>query len=93
MFQQTLAVKRRRRTTDKCEVEAGRGKEGVSGKNLENDGEKAISARDVGTFLQWKIEEKEIPTIGRRGNADGNTRSVAAGIASQRILGASEMLP
>ena len=38
MFQQTLAVKRRRRTTDKCEVEAGRGKESVSGKNMENDG-------------------------------------------------------
>ena len=27
-------------------------KEGVPGKNVENDGERAISARDVGTFLQ-----------------------------------------
>ena len=27
-------------------------REGVSGKNVENDGERAISARDVGTFLQ-----------------------------------------
>ena len=34
VFQQTLASKRRR-TTDKCEVEAGCGKEGVSGKNME----------------------------------------------------------
>ena len=51
MFQQTLAGNRRR-TTDKCEVEASCGKEGVSGKNGENDGERAISARDVGTFLQ-----------------------------------------
>ena len=51
VFQQTLAGKRRR-TTDKCEVEAGCGKEGVSGKNVENDGERVISARDAGTFLQ-----------------------------------------
>ena len=50
MFQQTLAGKRRR-TTDKCELEAGCGKEGVSGKNVENDGERTISAWDVGTFL------------------------------------------
>ena len=50
MFQQTLAGKRRR-TTDKCEVEAGCGTEGVSWKNVENDGERTISARDVGTFL------------------------------------------
>ena len=35
MFQQTLAGKRRR-TTVKCDVEAGCGKEGVSGKNVEN---------------------------------------------------------
>ena len=42
---------KRRRTTDKCEVEAGCGKEGVSGKNVENDGERTISAWDVGTLL------------------------------------------
>ena len=29
---------KRRRTIDKCEVEAGCGNEGVSGKNVENDG-------------------------------------------------------
>ena len=40
-----------RRTTDKCEVEAGCGKEGVSGKNVDNDGKSTISAWDVGTFL------------------------------------------
>ena len=41
VFQQTLAGKRRR-TNDKCEVEAGCGKEGVSGKNVENDEEKSL---------------------------------------------------
>ena len=51
---------KRRRTTDKCDVEAGCGKEGVSWKNVENDGERAVSARDVGTFLQWKIEGRDI---------------------------------
>ena len=45
VFQQTLADKRRR-TTDKCEVEAGGGKESVSGKNVENDGERTIRAWD-----------------------------------------------
>ena len=47
VFQQALRGKRRR-TTDKCEVEAGCGKEGVSGKNVENDGKRIISAWDVG---------------------------------------------
>ena len=51
VFQQTLAGKRRR-TTDKCEVEAGCGKEGVSVKKVENHGERTISAWDVGTSLQ-----------------------------------------
>ena len=37
------------KTTAKCEVEAGCGKEGVSGKNVENDGKRTISAWDVGT--------------------------------------------
>ena len=44
-------------------------------------------------FSSEKIEGKEISTTGRLGKAGGNTRAVAAGIASQRILGASEMLP
>ena len=43
MFQQTPAGKRRK-TAVKCAVEAGCGKEGVSGKNVENDGERTISA-------------------------------------------------
>ena len=50
VFQQTLAGKRRR-TTDKCEVEAGCGKDGVSGKNVENDGKRTISAWDVDELL------------------------------------------
>ena len=39
------------RTTDKFEVEAGGGKDGVSWKNVEHVGERTISAWDVGTFL------------------------------------------
>ena len=39
------------RTTDKCAVETGSGKEGVSAKNVENDGERTTSAWDVGTYL------------------------------------------
>ena len=64
VFQQTLAGKRRR-TTDKCEVEAGCGKEGASWKVMENDGKSTISAWDVGTFLlakkfrQMADEEKQ----------------------------------
>ena len=34
-----------------CAVETGSGKEGVSWKNVENDGEGTISAWVVGTFL------------------------------------------
>ena len=34
-----------------CAVETGSGKEGVSWKNAENDGERTISAWDVGAFL------------------------------------------
>ena len=49
-FNKTLAGKRRR-TTDKCEVEASCGKEGVSGKNVEKDGKRTKSAWDVETFL------------------------------------------
>ena len=54
--QQTLAGKRRR-TTDKCEVEVC-GKEGVPGKNVVNDWERAISARDVGTFSPVKDQRQ-----------------------------------
>ena len=82
VFQQTLA-------TDKCEVEAGCGKEDVSGKNVENDGERDTSSWDVGVKDQRQRSFDNWPT--RKGRR--NTRSAAAGIASQRILGASEMLP
>ena len=52
MYDQLMSMNTCRRTTDKCEVEAGGGKEAVSEKNVENDGERTISAWDVGTFLQ-----------------------------------------
>ena len=63
VFQQTLAGKRRR-TTDNCEVEAGCGKEGVSGKNVENYGERTISAWDVGIFSPIKKQNKEVSRAG-----------------------------
>ena len=39
---------------DKCAVETGGGEEGVSWKNVENDGERTKSAWDVGTFSPAK---------------------------------------
>ena len=64
VFQQTLAGKRKR-TTDKCEVEAGCGKEGVSGKNVENDGDSGMWERfscersKAKKFRQLVDEEKQ----------------------------------
>ena len=65
-------------------VEAVCGKEGASEKNVENDGERTISAWDVGTkFRKVADEEKQAGIQGQW----------QQGIASQRTLGASEMLP
>ena len=81
------------KTAVKCAVEAGGGKEGASRKDVENDGERYIFAWDVGILSPRKKQSKEVSAAGRRRKAGRNTRSVAAGIASKRILGASEMLP
>ena len=54
----------REKAVDKRAVETGGGKEGVSWKNVENDGERTISAWDVGTFLLLKIEGEEISAAG-----------------------------
>ena len=48
-------------------------------------------------FFAWDVERKkqseEVSRAGRRRKAGRNTRSMAAGIASQRVPGTSEMLP
>ena len=46
-FNKHLQAKRRR-TTNKCEVEAGCGEEGVSVKNVDNDGKRTIRKWNVG---------------------------------------------
>ena len=62
---------KRRRTTKRCG----------------NDWESTIFAWDVGILPPRKKQSKEFPRAGRRRKAGRNTRSVAAGIASQRVLG------
>ena len=83
VFQQTLAGKRRK-ATDKRAVETG---------GVENDGQRTICTWDVGIFPSRKKRNKEVSRAGRRRKAGKNTRSMAAGIASQRAPGTSEMLP
>ena len=56
VFQQTLAGKRRK-AADKCAVETGSGKEGVSRKDVENDGERTIFAWDVGR--NWPTRKRQ----------------------------------
>ena len=46
------------------------------------------------SYVQWrKKQSKQVSRAGRRRKAGRNARPVAAVIASQRILGASKMLP
>ena len=78
-----------RTNTDKLAVETVRGAKGAPWKTLENDGKRTIRARNVGILLPRKRWSKEVPRAGCRRKTDRNTRSVAAGIASQRVLGAS----
>ena len=51
-------------TTVKCVVETGRGKEGVSWKNVESDGERTIFAWDVGALSPRKKQNKEVSGAG-----------------------------
>ena len=44
-------------------------------------------------FFSERSKAKKFRQLAERGKTGGNTRLVAAEIASQRILGASEMLP
>ena len=48
--------------------------------------------REMWDFLPRKNKSKKVSRGGRRRKASRDTGSVAAGIASQRVLGASEML-
>ena len=64
-------------------------KQAASWKTSENDGKRTIRPRNVGTFLPRKSKSKMVARGGRRRKVSRNTGSVAAGIASQRVLGAS----
>ena len=83
VFQHTPAGKRRK-TAVKCAVETGGGKEGVTGKDVENDGERTIIAWDVRILSPREKQSKEFPRAGRRRKAGRTTRSVAAGIAQPK---------
>ena len=78
VFQQTPAGKRRK-TAVKCAVETGGGKEGVSRKDVENDGERTMFAWDVRILSPRTKQSKEFSSA-------RNTKSVTAGIASQRTI-------
>ena len=63
VFQQTLTGKMRRTTTNvdwRQVVE----KKAYRGRMWKNDGERTISAWNVGTFLLRKIKDKEVSTVG-----------------------------
>ena len=63
VFQQTFAGKRRKAAV-KCAVETGGGKECVSRKDVENDGERNIFAWDVGALSPRKKQSKEVSRTG-----------------------------
>ena len=84
VFEQTPAGKRRK-SADKRAVERGGGKESASWKNVENYEERTICAWDVRALSPRKKQSKEVSRAGRRRKAGRNTRSMAAGIASQRV--------
>ena len=92
MFQQTPAGERRK-TAVTCAAETGGGKEGVSWKNVENDGIRSICTWDVGNFLQEISRVKRFRELADEEKTGRKKRSMAAGIASQRVPGTSEMLP
>ena len=62
---------KRRKNAVKCAMETGCGKEGVSWKNAENDGERTISAWDVGA--QMADDEKQAGISGSRNRQPNST--------------------
>ena len=85
---QRVSGGKRRITTEKLAVETVRGATGAPWKALENGGKRTTRARNVGILSPRKRWSEKV-SRGRRRKASRNTRPVAVGIASQRILGAS----
>ena len=65
-------------------------RKGASWKALENDGKRTTRTRNVEIFMPRKSKSTKVARGGRRRKASRDTGSVAAGIASHRVLGASE---
>ena len=74
-------------------VETGGGRRRRIVEECGNDGKRTIFAWDEGIFSPRKKQSKEVSRAGRRRKVGRNTTSMAAGIASHRVLGTSEMLP
>ena len=64
VFQQTPTGKMRKPLSNVHAVEAGGGKEGVSWKTVENDGERTIFAWDVGILSPRMMQSKEVSRAG-----------------------------
>ena len=62
----------RRKTTDKRAVETVGGKEGVSWKNVGNDGERTIFAWDVGALFPRKKQSKDVSRAGKEYKVSGS---------------------
>ena len=88
----TLSAAQRKNVV-KCAVETGGGKEGVSRKGVKKKGKEPYLRGMWEYFLQERSRVKRFRELADEEKAGRNTRSVAAGIDSQRKLGASEMLP
>ena len=82
------SLKARGENTGKLAVETVRGAKGAPWMALEDDGKRSIRARNVGILLP-RERVKRFREQAEEEKAGWNKRSVAAGIASQRVLGAS----
>ena len=79
---------KRRRTIDKCEVEAGCGNEGVSGKNVENDGKEPYLR---GMWEHFSCERSKSKKFRQQEEKQaGMPGQWQQGIASKRVPGTSE---
>ena len=80
---------KRTKTTDKLAVERVFGAKGAPWKASEDSRKRTARTRNVGVLKPRKRLSKEVSRASRRRKASRNTGSVAAGIASHRVLGAS----
>ena len=86
----TILRRQKEKTTDKLAVERVCGEKGAPWKALEYDGGKNHVHEKCGNiFAKTEKKSKKVSRGGRRRNASRNTRSVAAGIASERVPEAS----